>query len=138
MKRELTPEERKKGRITQVILTVICCAMLYFAFGGSKDEEALPEPEVHIASVIQGKKLALDCILPGEIDAATLEKVAKKTYGKNAGSSFDNVFIMWYLPGEKIGAGAWATSNKHGRDNALETKIMRLQQLQKQAEAAAK
>ena len=137
MKKDIDPAKRRKGNIICAVVTLFFCAVLYFQMTGEK-EEALPEPEVHIASVIQGKKLSLDCILPGEIDAATLEKIAKKTYTSKAGSSFDNVFIMWYLPGEKIGAGAWATSNKHGKDAALETKILRLQQMQKQAEAAAK
>lgn len=87
----------------------------------------LPAYQVKVTSKMGTMKMAIDGFLQAPVDEATLKAVAEKAYRENGGPSFERVFIMWYLPHYKVGAGAWATTNVAG--GTMDVKILRLQDL---------
>lgn len=56
-------------------------------------------------------KLSIDVRALKKMPESDLEKSAKSIYREKKGSIFQRVFITWYLPGMKVGSGAWATTH---------------------------
>ena len=92
---------------------------------------ALPEVKVTIGDVIPGMKFSADCLIQKQVDAETLEKMAAKVYTDNKADQYENVFVLWWLPHYTKGAGAWASTNRNGKDGKMVVKITRMQDMQK-------
>lgn len=86
---------------------------------------APPAYQARIASQTPGQKLSIDCVLNAPVDEATLRTLGERVYKDHRGSSYKNVFIMWYLPQYKIGAGVWGITNFIG--STPQVRIMALQ-----------
>lgn len=54
-------------------------------------------------------KVSIDVRLNGPISEIELEKIAYKI--KKERNEFDKIWICYYLPGNKVGHGAWATTH---------------------------
>ncbi len=86
------------------------------------DEVALPEFSVIDRSASPPHKLAIDVRLPGKISEQEIAAIASHLKSREA-SSFDRIFILYYLPDMTVGAGAWASSHF---DPDLEIRVLGL------------
>lgn len=100
------------------LFSIVFCASLCMAAD-------LPGYQEQVVDQMPGLKLSIDCILAEPVDEATLRALGEKVYKDNKGSNYKNVFIMWYLPHYKVGAGAWGITNFTGP--TPQVRIMALQ-----------
>lgn len=112
-------------------LASLALSLTLFAAPILADAADAPTVKAKVMQTIPGTKLSLDCILSAPVNMSTLKKMADEIYMKHDGPSYENVFIMWYLPSYKIGAGAWGTSKKQGKSAPVVSEIMRLQEMQR-------
>lgn len=56
-------------------------------------------------------KMTMVMVIPQPVDKETLTAMAKQLYADYNGKKYEKVFMEWYLPGMKRGAGAWAVTN---------------------------
>jgi len=90
-----------------------------------EDKGPLPEFKLNQTSSIPGIKISFDCILQNPVSKPMLKRLYDKISQDYGADSYKRVFIMWYLPHYKIGAGAWATTNSV--DGKVEVRILKLQ-----------
>lgn len=57
------------------------------------------------------EKLSLDIRVSRKLSKAELMSAARAIYKSANGVKYKFVFITYYLPGMKVGAGAWATTH---------------------------
>lgn len=62
------------------------------------------------ASVVQGVKRSLDVRLNRKVPEHVLRLIAMDLKERDPGK-YERTFILYYLPGMKVGAGAWATTH---------------------------
>ena len=82
----------------------------------AKDDPAdatapLPKFDVKQQHTIPGIKISFDCFLEKPVSRTMLQRLYEKMRQDYGTDAYENVFIMWYLPHYKVGAGAWATTN---------------------------
>ena len=132
----LKNKTKQKAILSYFGIAIVCMALTGLTARNTGADSVVGTPEAAVAAElpshtskitanVKGMKLSIDCVLSEGVDAATLEALGKKVYEENNGASYENVFIMWYLPHYKIGAGAWGTTNfQNGKINV---RILRLQ-----------
>ena len=74
------------------------------------------------SSISHGLKRSLDVRLNKKVSERTLRTIALKLKSQDA-RDYERTFILYYLPGMAVGAGAWATTHF---DPALEVRILGL------------
>ncbi len=90
-----------------------------------EDNGPLPDFKLTQTHTIPGIKISFDCILSNPVSRPMLKRLYEKIAKDYNTASYKRVFIMWYLPHYKIGAGAWGTTNSE--DGKVEVRILKLQ-----------
>lgn len=72
---------------------------------------AVPGYTAKVVGKMGTMKLSIDCVIQQKVDSDTLKTLGEKVYNEHDGKGFERVFINWYLPHYKIGAGAWGITN---------------------------
>lgn len=118
----------KVGKIGCLVIVVILGIGMFMA-QGNKDTTA-PPPQQTQAETQTGApatappsfeildqqkmgtiKMTMAMVIPQPVDKETLTAMAKQLYADYNGKKYEKVFMEWYLPGMKRGAGAWAVTN---------------------------
>jgi len=73
-------------------------------------DEILNEYSIIKKESIPSIKASIDVRLNREFNKTSIEKLARKLK-KDLQEDYDRIFISYYLPGMKVGSGAWATSH---------------------------
>lgn len=130
-------EKAKRDRSNKRLGLIVFIVMIVAYFLIPDQNETTSAPQEQIAAIelpayrilheekLADIKLSLDMELAKPVDEATLRALGEKVYKDNKGSSYKNVFIMWYLPHYKVGAGAWGITNFTG--TTPQVSIMALQ-----------
>lgn len=83
------------------------------AHGPSSKAPSIP-PDVSYSIInsekVQGVKRSLEVQLNKKVSEETLRAIALELKSQNSGG-YDRIFITYYLPGMRVGAGAWATTH---------------------------
>ena len=99
------------GNLTLIGATA--CMVFLVVVACETDPPGIPNDvsySVLATSTIPGIKRSLDVRLNKKVPEDVLRRIAQKL--KSDGSrEYDRTFITYYLPGMKVGAGAWATSH---------------------------
>ncbi|MDL2316485.1 hypothetical protein LJC59_05325 [Desulfovibrio sp. OttesenSCG-928-A18] len=85
----------------------------------------LPAYRVEIEDAIPGNKLSLECVLAEAVSLETLRALGERVYADYKGPAYKKVYIIWYIPGYRKGAGAWGVT--HRVDGKWEVGISALQ-----------
>ena len=70
-----------------------------------------PQYEVLNAEVHSGEKVSIEIMVSRPLTREEISTIARTIYKIFRGSLYKRVFIDWYLPGMKTGAGVWATTH---------------------------
>ncbi len=91
-----------------------------------EDETApLPKYELSLVSAVPGIKIGFEGIIDKPVSKTMLERLHAKVVQENDGSSYQRVFVTWYLPHYKKGRGAWGTTQSE--DGKISASILKLQ-----------
>ena len=92
--------------------------------GEAEGVSSQPGPLYSILSeeAIPGTKRSVDVLLQKKVTESALESIAHDIRSR-ASQEYDRTFVLYYLPGMEVGAGAWATSHFNP---ALEVRILGL------------
>lgn len=82
-----------------------------FTFVPVTSSTAAPSFEILDQQKMGTIKMTMVMVIPQPVDKETLTAMAKQLYADYNGKKYEKVFMEWYLPGMKRGAGAWAVTN---------------------------
>jgi len=81
--------------------------------GETRSSPSIPSDvsyEIIQTDVIPGIKRSLDVRLSRKVDRASLRAIAQELKKRDS-SRYQRTFILYYLPGMEVGAGAWASTH---------------------------
>lgn len=114
----LGQQGRKKRRAPGLIGLGVVLVLLYFAgracmsWAEESSSSTIPEDVTYTvidANVIPGMKRSLDIRLNRRVSEEVLRSIALELKGKDP-KDYERTFISYYLPGQSVGAGGWATT----------------------------
>ncbi len=76
----------------------------------TNNDEIFNEYSIIKQELIPSIKASIDVRLNREFKKTSIEKLARK-FKRDLKEDYDRIFICYYLPGMKVGSGAWATSH---------------------------
>jgi len=87
--------------------------LLFTVFILSMPVPVFPNTDFEMLSIqpYENKRLTVNMVAGRKLSETELKAAAIQIYRENQGAIYARVFILWFLPGMKLDAGAWATTH---------------------------